>query len=165
MIEDQAARAVAALKRAGRTFTCAESCTGGLVGKRVTDIAGSSAVYPGGLIVYSDFAKHHLLGVPKSMLRDQGAVSEAVARELAERVRAKLGTDFGAGVTGIAGPDGDGSGKPVGLIYVALSDGAGTVCRELHLHGDRSGNRREASDAVFAMVLERLGEKPERCEL
>ena len=165
MIEDLAARAVASLERAGKTFSCAESCTGGLVGKRVTDIAGSSAVYPGGLIVYSDFAKHRLLGVPKSTLREQGAVSEAVARELAERVREKMGTDFGAGVTGLAGPDGDNSGKPVGLIYVALSDGTGTVCRELRLHGDRGGNRRAASDAVFSMVLERLGEKPERSEL
>lgn len=156
MTEDLAARAVAALQRAGKTFTCAESCTGGLVGKRVTDVLGSSAVYPGGVIVYSDFAKRELLGVPEELLREQGAVSEAVARELASRVRAALQTDLGAAVTGLAGPNGDGSGKPVGLVYVALDDGGSVVCKTLHLHGSRAENRLAASDAVLELVLEAL---------
>jgi nicotinamide-nucleotide amidase len=153
---DPAQRAVAALLAAGKTVATAESCTGGLIGKRITDIAGSSAAYPGGFIAYSDFAKRELLGVPAALLEREGAVSEPVARELAERVRAKMQTTYGVGVTGLAGPDPDGSGKPVGLIYVSVSDGTQTACRELHLNGNRQENRQSAADTAFLMLLELL---------
>lgn len=156
MSEDLARRAFEALKAAGKTVASAESCTGGLIGKRLTDIPGSSAVYPGGFIVYSDFAKQRLLGVPKPLLQSEGAVSEAVAVELAERVRDVMETDFGIGVTGIAGPESDGSGKPVGLIYVALTNRCKTVCRELRLGNDREENRRMAADAALLLLLEIL---------
>ncbi len=156
MSEDLARRALEALKAAGKTVSTAESCTGGLIGKRLTDIPGSSAVYPGGVIVYSDFAKHRLLGVPKTLLESEGAVSEAVAAALAERVRCVMEVDFGIGVTGIAGPDSDGSGKPVGLIYVALADGSKTICQELRLGNDREENRKIAADAAFMLLLEAL---------
>ncbi len=156
MAEDLAVRAVEALRRAGKTVATAESCTGGLIGKRVTDIPGSSTVYPGGLIVYSDAAKQRLLGVPDALLAREGAVSEPVALELATRVRAQMQTDFGIGVTGLAGPDADGSGKPVGLIYVALSDARTVTCTVLHLGNDRAANRMAASDCAFSMLLRAL---------
>lgn len=149
-----AGRVIAALKSAGKTVSAAESCTGGIIGARLTDIPGSSAVYPGGVIVYSDYAKQRLLGVPKQLLEAEGAVSEAVAAELAERVRCVMQTDFGIGVTGIAGPDSDGSGKPVGLIYVALAGETQTICRELRLGNDRERNRRLAADTAFTLLLE-----------
>lgn len=152
MTELLAAQTVAALRSVGATIACAESCTGGLVGKLLTDVPGSSAVYPGGVIVYSDAAKRALLGVPEGVLKAQGAVSETVAREMAERVRTLLGTRLGAGVTGLAGPDGDGSGKPVGLIYVSLADGETTTCRALQLSGTRGENRKKAAQTVLEMA-------------
>ncbi len=156
MSEDLSLRAFEALKSAGKTFSAAESCTGGLIGKRMTDLPGSSAVYPGGLIVYSDFAKQELLGVPQQILESEGAVSETVALELAQRVRLKMQTDFGIGVTGIAGPDSDGSGNPVGLIYVACADHMTTCCCQLRLDGDRNENREAAADRAFAMLIEAI---------
>ncbi len=157
MAEDLALLAFESLRRAGKTFSAAESCTGGLIGKRITDLSGSSGVYPGGLIVYSDFAKARLLGVPETLLEREGAVSRPVAVELAERVRALMETDYGVGVTGLAGPDSDASGKPVGLIFVSVSNGDETVCSELHLGADRAENRRIASDEAFRLLLTALG--------
>lgn len=144
------------LKDRAQTLATAESCTGGLLGKRMTDLSGSSAVYPGGVISYCDEVKHRVLGVVQEDLDAYGAVSEQVARQMAEGVRRLLGSDYGVSTTGLAGPNSDGSGKPVGLVYVALATAAGTTVRELHLKGDRAAVRTQAADEALALLLESL---------
>lgn len=147
---------MAAMTARGLTLATAESCTGGMLGQTLTAMAGSSAFYRGGVISYTNEVKMRLLGVDGQLLETHGAVSEPVARAMAEGVRRAVGADLGVGITGIAGPDGDGTGKPVGLIYVAVSGEAGTVCRELRLHGDRRGNREAACAVAITMILEQL---------
>ena len=144
------------LRQLGRTVATAESCTGGLLGKRLTDLSGSSAVYPGGVISYCDDVKHRVLGVSQADLETLGAVSEPVARQMAEGVRRLLGSDYGVSTTGLAGPNSDGSGKPVGLVYVALAGPMGARVRELHLRGDRDAVRVQAADEALALLLESL---------
>jgi nicotinamide-nucleotide amidase len=121
------------LKEKGTTLALAESCTGGLLAKRLTDIAGSSAYFREGLVTYTNESKERLLGVPKAMLLEHGAVSEPVAREMAEGVRKLASSDYGLSVTGIAGPDGGTKEKPVGLVFIGLSDAGGTVAERLDL--------------------------------
>jgi PncC family amidohydrolase len=144
------------LLAAGKTVTTAESCTGGLVAKRLTDTPGSSAVYPGGFVTYCDAVKTALVGVPADLLEREGAVSAPVARAMAQGARNALHTNYALATTGLAGPDGDGSGKPVGLIYVALADGEETQVRELHLGTDREKNREEAAQVALEMLYARL---------
>jgi nicotinamide-nucleotide amidase len=112
-----------------KTLAIAESCTGGLIGHRLTSIAGSSAYFLGGVIAYSNDSKVRDLGVPRELIERHGAVSEEVARAMAEGVRARFGTDFGVAVTGIAGPDGGTAAKPVGTVWLAVADAAGTVAK------------------------------------
>lgn len=119
-------RVVELLIKNGKKISTAESCTGGLLAKRITDIAGSSAVFEKGVVTYANEVKEDLLGVPHEMLRTYGAVSEPVARAMAEGALQKSGADIAIGITGIAGPDGGTAEKPVGLIYIALSDGQNT---------------------------------------
>lgn len=139
------------------TLATAESCTGGLVGHVLTEISGSSAWYLGGAVVYSNELKRELAGVPEDLLEIHGAVSEAVASALATGIRARLGTDLGISVTGIAGPTGATPGKPVGLVFVGAADEAGvTVVRHLW-DGDRSANKRASAAAVLRLLLDRLG--------
>lgn len=147
---------VAALKAAEKTVATAESCTGGLLGKLLTDVAGSSAVYPGGVISYSCDVKHRYLGVDKRDLDTLGPVSKPVARQMAEGVRAGMKADFGIGITGLAGPDSDGSGRPVGLVYVALAGDGWTICEELHLTGDRAAIRQAAAQRALALLADAL---------
>lgn len=147
---------VAALKAAEKTVATAESCTGGLLGKLLTDVAGSSAVYPGGVISYSCDVKHRYLGVDKHDLDTLGPVSKPVARQMAEGVRAGMKADFGIGITGLAGPDSDGSGRPVGLVYVALAGDGWTICEELHLTGDRAAIRQAAAQRALALLADAL---------
>src|SRR5918997_1041278 len=104
------------------TLALAESCTGGLLAKRLTDMPGSSAYFKEGLVTYSNESKERLLEVPQEMLAEHGAVSEPVARKMAEGARRLAGTDYGLSVTGIAGPDGGTEEKPVGLVFVGLAD-------------------------------------------
>ena len=156
---DKVKELVEALKKSGRTLATAESCTGGLLGKRITDVSGSSAVYPGGVISYSNAVKNRLLGVSQDDLDRFGAVSEPVARQMAQGVRLAIESELGVGITGIAGPKSDGTGKPVGLVYIAVSDDAGTVVRERHFSGTRAQIRRQSADAAAALVLERLYEE------
>ena len=122
---------VQALQAKQMTLATAESCTGGLVAKRLTDISGSSAVFEMGAVTYSNRIKSLLIGVPEEMLKKYGAVSEPVARAMAEGVRAKAGSSLGVGITGIAGPGGGSQEKPVGLVYLALSDGQQTWVRKM----------------------------------
>lgn len=113
------------------TVATAESCTGGLLAKRITDIPGSSAVFHMGVVTYANEIKTKLLGVPEEILKQYGAVSPQTARRMAVGVRERSGSDFGIGITGIAGPGGGTPEKPVGLVYLALSDGKDVWVREM----------------------------------
>jgi nicotinamide-nucleotide amidase len=126
------------LRGQGATVALAESCTGGLLGGRLTESPGSSNYVLGGAVVYADVAKHELLGVPAALLATQGAVSEPVAYAMAEGARERLGATYGLSVTGIAGPGGATTDKPVGLVYLGCAGPAGTVVRRREFPGDRA---------------------------
>ena len=138
------------------TLATAESCTGGLIAQRLTAIPGSSRSFLGGVVVYADMLKTAFAGVPKDLIQQHGAVSEAVAKALAEGIRERTGADLGIGVTGIAGPGGATLNKPVGRVYVALADSAGTDVRELNLSGDRDRIRWFASQHALVLLRHRL---------
>lgn len=123
------------LKQRGLTLGTAESCTGGLIAKRLTDIPGSSAVFRGGVVSYCDAVKAGVLGVPEALLEEFGAVSEPVARSMAEGARRVLGCDLAVSTTGVAGPGSDGRGNPEGLIFVALAAPEKTEVRTIRLSG------------------------------
>ncbi len=136
------------------TVSLAESCTGGMIAARLTDIPGISKVFNRGFVTYSNEAKIENLGVNPVTLQKHGAVSRETAIEMAKGVRALAGTDIGLAVTGIAGPDGGTAEKPVGLVYVALADKHDTICKELRLTGNRARIRN--STVVQALNLIRL---------
>lgn len=140
------------LRQAGKTLATAESCTGGYIAKRMTDLPGSSAVFVGGVVAYTVPVKEQLLGVPAGLIERCGVVSVEVAAAMAEGVRARLGSSFGIGVTGLAGPDGDGSNRPVGLVYVALSNGNNTWVRAIQQTGERERVRYIAGHHAFDML-------------
>ncbi|MBR7009645.1 MAG: CinA family protein [Oscillospiraceae bacterium] len=146
------------LKELQKTIAAAESCTGGLLGKSITDIPGSSAVFPGGVISYCNRIKHDILGVDQELLDTLGPVSEPVARQMAEGVRRVIGADLGVGITGIAGPDSDGTGRPVGLVYIAASDGTRSLVRECRFDGDRAAVRAQAAEAAAELALQFIEE-------
>ena len=150
------AEVIALLLQQNRTVATAESCTGGLLGKLLTDVPGSSGAYLGGVISYTCPVKELLLGVDHHTLEQLGAVSKPVARQMAEGARKVIQADFGIGITGLAGPDSDGSGKPVGLVYVALAGDGWTVCEELHLSGSRSTVREGACATALTMLKDAL---------
>lgn len=139
------------LRARGFTVALAESCTGGLVGHRLTQVAGSSAYFDRGFVVYSNEAKQALLGVPEAVLRAHGAVSAACAEAMARGARERAGTDLGVSVTGIAGPDGGTPTKPVGTVFVGLADARGAVVERHRFDRDREGNK--ALSAVRALDL------------
>lgn len=149
---------VEALKARAITIATAESCTGGLLGKSITDVSGSSAVYPGGVISYCNRIKHEILGVEQALLDSLGPVSEPVARQMAEGVRRVIGADLGVGITGIAGPNSDDTGRPVGLVYIGASDGETTLVREYRFNGDRAAVRAQAAETAAELALELLKE-------
>ena len=140
------------LCRENKTLATAESCTGGFVSKRITDIPGASKVFLGGVVAYSNSVKTNVLGVPAQLIADQGAVCKDVAVCMAENIRVKLGADLGVGITGIAGPSSDNSQKELGLVFVALSAAEKTYCRELHLGLDRRRVRTSASSHALDMI-------------
>ena len=136
--DDTLERVVARLlTEQGKTIALAESCTGGLVAHRLTNVPGISDNFVQGLVTYKDEAKTRLLGVPEELLKEVGSVSEEVARLMAENVRERAGTDVGVGVSGIAGPGGERPGKPVGTVHVAVATADETVHRKLKLRGTR----------------------------
>lgn len=149
---------VVALKLAlGRyTVAVAESCTGGLIAQRLTDVPGSSKYFLEGVVAYSNESKKRTLGVEPILLLEHGAVSGEVAEAMAEGIRKRAGADFGLSVTGIAGPDGGTEEKPVGLVYIALSDEVQTEHRKLKLPGDRQLIRWRASQAALDLLRRRL---------
>ena len=143
------------------TLALAESCTGGLLAKRLTDMPGSSAYFKEGLVTYSNESKERLLGVPQEMLAEHGAVSESVARKMAEGARRLAGTDYGLSVTGIAGPDGGTEEKPVGLVFVGLSDVEETFTERLDLSAwarSRDAIRERSANRAFDLLRLRLEE-------
>jgi len=151
-VKDLAQAACALLLEKQVTLATAESCTGGMIAARITDIPGVSAVYRGGVVCYTDEVKRSAVGVSQALLDAHGAVSPQVCRALAEGVRQKLEAGLGLSVTGVAGPDPDGRGNPVGLVYVGLSDGKETWVRTLHLGHGRGRNRNMACHHGFDMV-------------
>jgi nicotinamide-nucleotide amidase len=142
-------------RRRGVTLAVAESCTGGMLGARLTAIPGSSDVFHGGVIAYDNAVKRALLGVTDSELEEHGAVSEEVAVRMAESVRQKLRTDFGIAITGVAGPGGGTATKPVGMVWVALA-GMETKAVCLRLFGTREEVRQRAAQAALDMVRRAL---------
>ena len=150
------------LKEKGLTMGTAESCTGGLVAKRLTDLSGASAVFRGGVVSYTNEVKAGVLGVPQVMLDEFGAVSAQVAQAMAQGARKVLGCDLAVSLTGVAGPDPDDRNNPVGLIYVALDTPEGTRVRELHLINGRARIRTVAATNAFDMVRRYLTGLPDR---
>lgn len=148
---DLPARVVAALRAAGKTVATAESCTGGRVGALLTEVAGASACFYGGVIAYDNSVKQGLLGVSEGDLVAHGAVSEVVARAMAIGARRALGTDFAVATTGIAGPDGGSKEKPVGTVDIAVADADGCSYKRLSLHGER--NLIQHVSALWALKL------------
>jgi nicotinamide-nucleotide amidase len=144
------------LTEKGLTLAVAESCTGGLITDRLTDIPGSSAFLERGAVTYSNAAKTALLGVPEDVIREHGAVSVETARLMAEGVRKSACTDLGLAVTGIAGPSGGSEAKPVGTTFVALADGKTTVCRPYAFRWDRRRNKFMASQVALMMLWRHL---------
>lgn len=149
------------LKEKQLTAATAESCTGGLIAKRITDVSGSSAVFNCGIVSYSNEIKHSVLGVSEDTLREYGAVSEQTVREMVSGVLKISKADLAVAVSGIAGPASDNTDKPVGLIYIAASDGKKTVIKKLEnkFTGDvRHLNRECASDEALKILLTLAGE-------
>jgi nicotinamide-nucleotide amidase len=154
---DLADAVLAVLRARGLTLATAESCTGGLVGARVTAIAGSSEVYLGGVVSYADEAKATLLGVDMATLADHGAVSEQVAREMATGAAQRFGADVTVAVTGIAGPGGGSAEKPVGTVWFAWSLHGAVEAECRTFAGDRGQVRERAAQAALWGVLQRIG--------
>ncbi len=144
------------LKLRGYTLATAESCTGGLLAGRITDAPGSSEYFLEGVVSYSNEAKVDLLRVPKSLIEEQGAVSEQVAGAMAAGIRKRAGSTFGVGVTGIAGPGGGSEEKPVGLVYIALADDSLTTARKFIFPGDRQFIRMLSVNAALDMIRRRI---------
>lgn len=142
------------------TLALAESCTGGLVGHRITNVPGSSEYLLGGVVAYSYDAKEHLLGVRHNTLYDHGAVSLETAIEMAQGVRRVLGADIGISVTGIAGPGGGLPGKPVGLVYICLSARDFERVEKFVWDSDRAGNKWASSEAALQMLRDYFATLP-----
>ena len=140
----------------GLTLVTAESCTGGLVAHRITDVPGSSAYFLGGFVAYANEAKEEILGVRHETLVAHGAVSEETALEMARGARRRLGADLGMSTTGIAGPTGGTPDKPVGLVFVALSAPEVETCQRNVWQGDRLANKEESAEAALQLLLSYL---------
>jgi len=136
-------------KNKNKTVSTAESCTGGLIGHRLTEVSGSSDVYKGGLVVYSNESKMSMLGVEKDILEAHGAVSKETAESMARNVINKFGSDYGISVTGIAGPTGGTDEKPVGLIYIGLAKKGHVKVKEFHFGTNRKRNKLRTSQAAL----------------
>lgn len=142
---------------AGKRLATAESLTGGGIGQAITSVSGASSVFAGGIISYTNEVKHRVLGVPVEILDTCGAVSAPVARAMAEGVRRVIGADVAVSVTGLAGPDGDEYGNPVGTVFIGYADDRTVLAREYHFDGDRAGVREQTIQAALKLVLEMNG--------
>ena len=140
----------------GRTLVTAESCTGGGIGAALTAVPGSSAVYKGGIISYTNAVKENLLHVPREMLETYGAVSAQVAGAMAVGARENLQADVAVSVTGLAGPTGDEFGNPVGTVYIGFADANGSKSFVYHFSGDREQVRSAAICAALEVILHEI---------
>jgi len=141
------------LTNRGLMLAVAESCTGGLIGHRLTQVAGSSAYLDRGAVCYSNRAKTEMLGVPAELIAQHGAVSKEVAAAMASGIRARANVSVGLSVTGIAGPGGGTETKPVGLVYIGLDDGTGRpIAQEFRFHGDRNAIKQRSSQAALDLL-------------
>ena len=138
----------------GRTVVTAESITAGGIGAALTAISGSSAVYKGGIIAYTDWVKHNVLGVNIKLLEEVGAVSATVAKQMAHGARRVLESDIAVSVTGLAGPLGDEFGNSVGTVYIGYADYRRTEAREYHFSGTREDIRNQTIYAALELILE-----------
>jgi nicotinamide-nucleotide amidase len=151
------AETVLELSRArGWMLVTAESCTGGLVGARLTEVPGASDAYVGGIVAYSDDVKRAQLAVRAETLQEHGAVSAETAAEMATGARRALAADVAVAVTGVAGPGGGTPDKPVGLVYITVSSPDGVSTEKLHIGGDRHAVREGATDAALRLVQRHL---------
>ena len=144
------------LQRLEMTLVVAESCTGGLLAHRITNVPGSSTYFLGGFIAYSDKTKEEFLGVRHETLVVHGAVSDETAREMARGARQRVGTDLAVSITGIAGPTGGTTEKPVGLVYIALAAPGDERCQRSVWQGDRLQNKVQSVEAAMGLVLSYL---------
>ena len=146
------------LRERGLTLSAAESCTGGLIAKRLTDLPGASQIFRGGVVSYTSEVKAGVLGVPEELLEQYGAVSEPVARAMAECCRRLCGSDLAISVTGVAGPDRDDRGNEVGVVYIALAGPEGTICKKLFCGRGRGRDRVRSAAAsnAFDMLRRQL---------
>ncbi len=149
---------VSLLSARSLTFACAESCTGGLVAGKITDVPGCSSVFLGGVVSYAYSVKENVLGVSAGLLAEKGAVCAEVAEQMARGVRALTGADISVATTGVAGP-GPAEGKPAGLVYIAASFGEKTVAVENHFVGTREEVREQAAAKALEMAIEIAAEK------
>jgi nicotinamide-nucleotide amidase len=144
------------LRERGARVAVAESCTGGLVAEKLTDVPGSSDYFLGGVVAYADAAKRALLAVPEALLAQHGAVSDPVARAMAEGARARFGADLAVATTGISGPGGGSEAKPVGLVHIALADAAGTHSDHFVFPLDRTRHRQLTAQVALDWIRRRL---------
>ena len=142
----------------GKTLVTAESCTGGGIGAELTSVPGSSEVFKGGVICYTDWVKENILEIEPSVIKKYGAVSVPVAAYMALNARLMLDADIGLSVTGLAGPGGDEYGNPVGTVCIGYSSHERSFTKQFCFSGDREEVRRHAIDAALNIVLEMLSE-------
>jgi nicotinamide-nucleotide amidase len=154
------------LRKKGWTLSVAESCTGGLICDRITDVSGSSDYFMGGMVNYSNESKAKHLGIPLDYTRRHGAVSSQVARKMAEGVRKTFDTTFGLSTTGVAGPTGGTKRSPVGRVFIGIATGKRTWVKKLDLKGRRREIKKQASErsleSLYKIQIERAGFKPSR---
>ncbi|GIK27051.1 MAG: CinA family protein [Chloroflexi bacterium] len=153
MADESALEVGRRLTAQGASVATAESCTGGLIAHRLTNIPGSSAYVLGGVVAYSNAAKHALLGVDEAVLAEHGAVSAPVAEQMARGAQLAFGATYAVSVTGIAGPGGGSADKPVGLTYIGVAGPAGVTVERHIWAGDREQNKAHSADAALALLL------------
>jgi nicotinamide-nucleotide amidase len=150
----------AILQKRSLTIGLAESCTGGLIAGRITNVPGSSAYFEAGLVTYGNKAKTKFLSVPDEIIAKHGAVSNPVAELMAKGVRDAAAVDIGLSITGIAGPGGGSEQKPVGTVFIGLAAKGGAFVRKFLLSGDRCAIREQASEEALIMLLDYLEGRP-----
>ena len=139
---------------AGKRLATAESLTGGGIGQAITSVSGASAVFAGGIISNTNEVKNKVLGVPVETLNTLGPVSAPVARAMAQGARKVIGADVAVAVTGLAGPDGDEFGHPVGTVFIGYADERTALAREYHFEGDRAEDREQTICEALKLILE-----------
>lgn len=142
------------LKREKKTIAIAESCTGGLISNLITNVPGSSLYFVGGITAYSNRSKIDLLKVPEKIIQEEGAVSKTCAVKMAQNIKMLLHSDIGLGITGITGPTGGSTQKPVGSVYIAVTDGGKTMCKLFKFEGNRQQIKEKAGNTALSFAKE-----------